>query len=135
MVSIRRLLVAARSTLLAAFFAALGLLPPAIASPLDAGSWLHIARIAPGDSGMFNGDGGLQSTYSYGTYADLLQTSDFEIPFSVYDGMQILFITGDNLFWGQTSYADLRSLIDAKAGTFAPNISFQAGINGVAQAT
>lgn len=105
------------------------------ATPLDIGSWLQVARIAPGDGGMFNGNGDLLPTYSFGTYSSVLQSTDFEIPFSVYTGMQILFITGDNLYWGQTSYSALRALIDAKSGDFNPNISFSAGINGVEQNT
>jgi hypothetical protein len=123
--------------LLLVFFAVVGVSPASIATPLDSGTWLHIARIAPDGpfGGLFDGNGDLQSTYSYGTYTSLLQPTDFQIPFTVYSGMQILFITGDNLYWGQTSYEGLRSLIDARAGTQEPNIPFLAGLNGVEQST
>lgn len=113
---------------------AISLVQPARATPLDTGTWLHVARIAPNGT-MFEGNGNLQSTYSFGTYSSLLQSTDFQIPFSVYAGMQILFITGDNLYWGQTSYSTLRSLIDAQTGDFSPNITFSAGINGIEQTT
>ena len=49
--------------------------------------------------------------------------------------MEILFITGDLLYWAKTSYADLRSVIDAQGSVFAPNIQFDSAINGVEQVT
>lgn len=64
-----------------------------------------------------------------------MQATDFQIAFAVEPGMQILFITGDEQYWGQTSYATLRSLIDARGGVFAPNITFNAAIAGVEQVT
>lgn len=114
---------------------ALGVSQVAMASPLDMGSWNHIARIADDGGGMFDGNGELFSTYSYGTKtaSSLTQGSDFQTTFDVYDGMQILFITGDDEVWGKTSYADLRAVIDARANDFNPNISFDARVNGVEQ--
>jgi hypothetical protein len=103
------------------------------ASPLDTGTWYQIARMANGDSGVFDGNGELKSDYSFGSYSSPLQSSDFARPFDTYAGMQILFITGDGATWGSTSYSTLRSLIDARAGDFAPNITFTASINGGAE--
>ncbi|MCB1736273.1 MAG: hypothetical protein H6981_11695 [Gammaproteobacteria bacterium] len=107
----------------------------ASASPLAVGNWTQIARIADDGGGMFDGDGELLSTYSYGTKTAnaLTQNSDFQIAFDVYDTMEILFITGDEQVWGKTSYADLRSLIDAYGSDFNPNIQFDARVNGVEQ--
>ena len=107
----------------------------ALASPLDTGSWFQIARIADDGGGMFDGNGDLQPGYSYGAFTGSTQSTDFERSYSVYSGMQILFITGDSLYWGLTPYADLRTLIDAQAGDFGPNITFSASINGVEQTT
>lgn len=106
------------------------------ATPLDVGSWTHVARMADGDAGMFDGNGNLQSTYTFGTNTgNPMQSNDFQIPFNVYTGMDILFITGDHQIWGKTSYSTLRSLIDAQGGAFAPNIAFNARVNGVEQST
>jgi len=105
------------------------------ASPLDTGTWYQVARMANGDAGMFDGNGELKSDYSFGTYSSPLQSNDFARPFDTYAGMQILFITGDGATWGSTSYSELRSLIDARAGDSAPNITFTASINGGAETT
>jgi hypothetical protein len=105
------------------------------ASPLDAGSWYQVARMSDSDTGMFDGNGDLKSDYTYGTFTSTLQADDFARPFDAYAGMEILFITGDLLYWAKTSYADLRSLIDAHGNSFAPNIQFDAAINGVEQTT
>jgi len=111
------------------------LVSAAQASPLDSGTWYQIARMANGDTGVFDGNGELKSDYSFGSYSSPLQANDFARPFDAYTGMQILFITGDGATWGSTSYATLRSLIDARAGEFAPNITFTASINGGAETT
>ena len=106
----------------------------ALASPLDVGTWQHVARMSDGDAGVFDGVGELFSTYTYGTNTgNPLQMTDFQTSFDVYDGMDILFITGDGEIWGKTKYSDLRSLIDARAGDFNPNIAFDARVNGVEQ--
>ena len=111
------------------------LVSAAQASPLDSGTWYQIARMANGDSGVFDGNGELKSDYSFGSYSSPSQANDFARPFDTYAGMQILFITGDGVTWGSTSYATLRALIDARAGDFAPNITFTASINGGAETT
>src|SRR5262245_13837095 len=85
---------------------------------------------------MFGGNGDLMSSYSFGAFSgDPLQASDFQIPFDVYPGMQILFITGDQSIWGLTSYSQLRALIDGHDGSMSPNITFDARIGGVEQQT
>lgn len=105
------------------------------ASPLDLGSWYQVARMSDSDLGMFDGNGDLNSTYTYGTFTNVLQSEDFQRPFDVYAGMEILFITGDLTTWGKTSYSALRSLIDAHGVDVLPNITFEAGINGISQTT
>ena len=47
----------------------------ACASPLDTGSWYQIARLADGDAGMFDGNGNLGTTYSFGAFSSASQTS------------------------------------------------------------
>lgn len=108
-----------------------------LATPLQTGSWIQIARMADGDGGMFNGNGDLKANYSFGTKTGdpLHQAEDFQIKFDVYSGMKILFMTGDETIWGFTSYSDLRNLIDAQSGNFDPNITFSSRINGVEQKT
>jgi hypothetical protein len=122
-------------TLLALLFGATIVVSAAQASPLDSGTWYQIARMANGDSGVFDGNGELKSDYSFGSYSTPLQANDFARPFDTYTGMQILFITGDGVTWGSTSYATLRALIDARAGDFDPNITFTASISGGAETT
>ncbi|MCP5141320.1 MAG: PEP-CTERM sorting domain-containing protein [Chromatiales bacterium] len=125
-------------TLGAALVLALSWVSIASAGPLAAGNWNQIARIADDAGGMFDGNGNLLSTYSYGTKTAnaLTQNSDFQIAFDVYDTMEILFITGNEEVWGKTSYADLRAVIDAFAGNLATtNIQFDARVNGVEQTT
>jgi hypothetical protein len=84
------------------------------------------------DGGMHDGNGNLQPNYTYGTNSgNPLQPNDFQIPFEVYAGMEIVFITGDQQVWGKTSYSTLRSLIDSAQGDFTPNIQFVAHVNGI----
>lgn len=121
-----------------AFVLALSGTGVASASPLAVGNWTQVARIADDGGGMFDGDGQLLSTYSYGTKTAnaLTQNSDFQIAFDVYDAMEILFITGDEQIWGKTRYADLRAVIDAYGGNLSgTNIQFDARVNGVEQTT
>ena len=94
-------------------------------------AWTQIAYMAP-DGNQFNGNGNLQSTYSYGTAGS---TSDWETTFTTYTGQQILFITGDGQYWGITDYQALRAIIDSYTSSFGPNITFSAGLNGVATTT
>ena len=93
-----------------------------IASPLDVGSWYQVARMSDSDAGMFDGNSNLASDYSFGTYTGVGQADDFYRPFDVYDGMEILFITGNEDIWAKTSYSTLKSLVDANAGEFGTNI-------------
>ena len=88
---------------------------PVSASPLDTGSWLQIARMSNSDVGMFDGNGAFNPAYTFGSFSSPLQVDDFHRPFSTYAGMSILFITGDQTIWGQTSYATLKGLIDAQS--------------------
>jgi len=94
-------------------------------------AWTQIAYMAP-DGNQFNGNGNLQATYSYGTVGS---SSDWETTFTTYAGQQILFITGDGQYWGIADYQSLRAIIDNNTSSFSPNITFSAGLNGVATTT
>lgn len=100
-------------------------------NPLDDGGWELVAHMS-GIGGMFDGNGELQPGYSYGSFvaSPTAATPDFARAFPVVAG-EILFITGDFSVWGIANYADLRTAIDARSGTFAPNLAFEVGINGV----
>jgi hypothetical protein len=63
------------------------LVSAAQASPLDSGTWYQIARMANGDSGVFDGNGELKSDYSFGSYSSPLQANYFARPFDAYTGM------------------------------------------------
>lgn len=65
---------------------------------------------------MFDGNGDLRPDYTFGTYTSENQTEDFARPFDTYDGMDILFITGNGALWALSDYATLRSTIDTRAG-------------------
>ena len=95
---------------------ALGALPSLVhantTSPLDTGNWYQVARMADGDPGVFDGNGDLQSTYSFGTYTSENQSTDFARTFTEYAGMDILFITGNGSIWALSDYATLRATID-----------------------
>lgn len=92
-----------------------------IASPLDTGSWTQVARMSDSDNGVFNGNGDLKSDYTFGTYSSENQADDFARSFSVFSGMDILFITGNGAVWAVSDYATLRTTIDAKQGTQSVN--------------
>jgi hypothetical protein len=102
-----------------------------LASPLDTGNWYQIARMSGSDAGMFDGNGAFNPVYSFGTFSSPLQSDDFHRPFSAFDGMEILFITGDQSIWGRTSYAGLMSVVAANSGTFTPNITFESHLGTV----
>ena len=99
-------------------------------NPLDDGGWHLVAHIS-NQGGMFDGDGELQPTYSYGTYVANpgYATPDFQRPFPVVAD-KILFITGDRTHWGIADYGELRTLIDALGADSHPNIDFEIGVNG-----
>jgi hypothetical protein len=44
---------------------------------------------------------------------------------------EILFITGDGLFFGRGKYADVIQVVNARAGDFGPNVEFNILLNGV----
>lgn len=90
-------------------------------SPLDTGRWTQVARISDSDNGVFDGNGDLRSDYTYGTYSSENQTDDFARSFDVFDGMNMLFITGNGAIWAMSDYATLRATIDAKQGTQSTN--------------
>lgn len=100
-------------------------------NPLSDGQWVQVARMADDGTGMFDGNGDLHNTYSFGTFTSANQPDDFARPFDVFQGMSILFTTGDRQVWGKTSYAALRSLIDAKSNEFTPNLSFESHLGPV----
>lgn len=112
---------------LAAVATTLLLASPAFAltsSPLDTGPWYQVARMSDSDLGMFDGNGDLRSDYTFGTYTSENQTDDFARPFDTYDGMDILFITGNGEIWAMSDYATLRTTIDARAAEFGLNFSW-----------
>jgi hypothetical protein len=86
--------------------------------------------------GLFDGNSNLSSLYNYGTFTanPTANTPDFYRQFPVV-AKDILFITGDGLYWGLTDYNTLYSLVTAQQGISDPNITFQAGINGVESTT
>jgi hypothetical protein len=65
---------------------------------------------------VFSGDGDLRSDYTFGTYSSENQSTDFARTFNVFDGMDILFITGHSSIWALSDYATVRQTIDARAG-------------------
>lgn len=95
-------------------------------SPLDSGKWFQAARMSDSDAGMFDGNGKLRPTYSYGTYVSENQADDFARPFDVWAGMDILFITGNGNIWAMSDYATLRTTIDAAEGRFDANFFWDA---------
>ena len=94
------------------------------ATPLDTGNWYQIARMSDANPGMFDGNNAFDPAMTFGTYTSTNQVSDFHRPFSVFDGMEILFVTGDQQIWAQTLYSSLKSAIDLQAGVFGANITF-----------
>ncbi len=100
-------------------------------SPLDDGGWELVAHMS-NLGGMFDGNGDLAPTYSYGTFVanPAASTPDFQREFPVV-AEQILFITGDHSIWAIADYGEMRALIDARAGVFPPNLAFETGVNGV----
>ncbi|MGE0286722.1 MAG: beta strand repeat-containing protein [Bradyrhizobium sp.] len=104
---------------------------PTGAPNTSSSAWTQVAYMAP-DGNQFNGNGNLQPTYSYGTAGS---SSDWETTFTTYEGQQILFITGDGQYWGIADYQSLRAIIDNNTSSFSPNITFSAGLNGVATTT
>jgi len=101
------------------------------ASPLLESGWVLVAHIS-NTGGLFDGNGELDSTFSFGAFDPnpTPATPDFARAFPL-TAFEILFITGDELFWAIADYDDLRILIIARAGDQTPNIQFRAGINGV----
>ena len=100
-------------------------------NPLDDGGWELVAHMSD-IGGMFDGNGELSPTYTYGTFNPnpIASTPDFQRAFPVVAD-KILFITGDGSIWGIADYGDLRALIDARAGVFSPNLAFEVGVGGV----
>ena len=101
------------------------------ASPLDEAGW-HLVAHMSNSGGMFDGNGELQPTYSYGSFTSnpLANTQDFQRAFPV-DAEEILFITGDFTIWAIAKYRELRTLIDAQGNDFKPNLAFKISVNGV----
>jgi len=100
-------------------------------NPLDDGGWELVAHMS-NSGGMFDGNGELMPNYSYGTFVanPVASTPDFQREFPV-DADKILFITGDGAIWAIADYGDMRALIDARAGVFPPNLTFETSVNGV----
>jgi len=100
-------------------------------NPLSDGTWFQVARMADDGTGVFDGNGDLRNDYTFGTFVSPDQADDFARPFDTFEGMSIVFITGDRTAWGKTSYSNLRALIDAKAGDFNPNLAFESHLGTV----
>jgi hypothetical protein len=84
------------------------------------------------DVGMFDGslNEALFPDSSFGTFSSQNQADDFARPFSVYDDMRVLFITGDETIWGEASYSALFAILNSPATVFsatllAPNLAFE----------
>lgn len=94
-------------------------------NPLADGGWSLVAHMS-NQGGMFDGNGDLQPTYSYGTFDPnpSAATPDFERAFP-FPAKDILFITGDLSVWGIADYASMSSLINAAASDPSPNLPFE----------
>jgi hypothetical protein len=82
-------------------------------NPLDDGGWEIVAHIS-NQGGMFDGNGDLDPSYSYGTFVSNpgFTTPDFQRVFP-FEAVTILFITGDRTVWAIADFAELQSLITA----------------------
>ena len=103
---------------------ALALTAGASASPLSGGGWTQVG-LAQADGNLFNGNCNL----------DLSGACTFNDGRDYWRAMpsatEMLFVTGDDQYWGQASYASVRGLITAAAGDFTPNLTWiDAGRNG-----
>ena len=105
------------------------------ASPLLESGWELVAHMS--NSGGLFGDtiadgGNLDSAFSFGSFVanPTPTTPDFARAFPIV-ASEILFISGDELFWAIADYNNLRNLIDAFGGDQTPNIQLQVSINGV----
>jgi hypothetical protein len=87
--------------------------------------WVLVAHMS-NEGGMFDIDSDLDPFKSWGTFVDppLAETADFQHSFS-FTNDDIMFRTGDESVWAIADYAELRGLIDAGAGDFAPNLCFE----------
>ena len=103
---------------------ALALVTHVSASPLTGGGWTQVG-LAQADGNLFNGNCNL----------DLSGACTFNDGRDFWRAMptatEMLFVTGDDQYWGQASYASVRGLITAATGTFTPNLTWiDAGRNG-----
>ena len=99
-------------------------------NPLDDGGWEIVAHIS-NQGGMFDGNGDLDPSYSYGAFVSNpgFTTPDFQRAFPLV-AAEILFLTGDLTVWAIADYGDLSALISAQAGDHSPNIAFEIGVDG-----
>lgn len=104
---------------------AVGCAGASLASPLASGGWTQVGNAAA-DGNMFDGNCNLDLSGAC-TYSNT--DGDFWRAFPTAN--EILFITGDGKYWGQAAYADVRALVVAGTGNFAPNLRWiNAGRNG-----
>ena len=97
--------------------------------------WALVARMADesASGGMFDGNSNLGAAYSFGTFSNNPDDPlDFFRPFP-FVASEILFISGDGLYWGRTNYATLLGVISAKKGVFEPNIKWTGSTDGVSE--
>jgi hypothetical protein len=100
---------------------------PALASPLDIGSWTQVGFMSAG-GGMFNGNCNLSNSCSYA----LDGSGDFWASFSTFSTQNMLFITGDGQYWAEARYSTIQSVVAALGNVFGTNITWlSAGRAGV----
>ncbi len=99
-------------------------------NPLDDGGWEIVAHIS-NQGGMFDGNGDLDPSYSYGAFVSNpgFTTPDFQRVFP-FEAGTILFITGDRTVWAIADFAELQSLITARGNDFTPNLELEIGVDG-----
>jgi hypothetical protein len=97
--------------------------------------WYLVGRISP-DGGMFDGNSNLSLQYNFGTYSnDPYDTSDF---YRTYPGIapgEILFITGDNQYWGRTNYDVLKGVVDSKQSDYSASFVWTISTDGISERT
>ena len=103
--------------------------------PLSEPGWTLVAHMK-NSGGMFAGDSNLSPTYTYGTFVETPAASndDFYRPFLA-NSSEILFITGNGLYFARGKYAEVLQVVNTRAGDFGANIDFTIAINGVVSAT
>jgi hypothetical protein len=116
----------------AAFFVAIAV---GQSNPLSEPGWTLVAHMK-NSGGMFAGDSNLSPTYTFGTFVENPSASnaDFYRPF-LDNSSEILFITGNGLYYARGKWPEVRQVVNARAGDFGANIDFTIAVNGVVSET